>query len=999
MVLLRRLRSANARVARVVTVVLVATLVALFLSACIPQSPPLGPRPGQTPLEAAEAYLQKYQPGTTPRVFQTTRIYDRNGVLIARLWNEGQRTWLPFHKIPKNLVDATIAAEDSTFYYNTGIDSARVIGAALQNWQEGQIVSGASTITMQLARNLFLGPDERYEQSMDRKMLEAGLAQDLTSLFSKDEILEMYLNLANYGHLAYGPEAASQVYFGKSASELTLPEAALLAGIPQAPANLDPFKNLAGAKARQRTVLDLMVRHRLLNQADADWAYNQPITLNPSPDGRFNLLPHFVNYVTDTLDARLGGAAGIRAGLTVTSTLDVRAQSLAQDIVAKQVKALKSKNDMSNAALVAMLPHNGEILAMVGSADFNDDKIAGQVNVTRALRQPGSAIKPVLYAAAMDDMLISPATVLWDIPVSYPITGTAPYAPRNYDGKFHGPVTVRTALANSYNVPAVKLLEAVTVDRMLKGAELMGIRSLSDSGRTFGLALTLGGGDVTLLELTNAYNVLASDGQGVRPEPVLEAVDAYGRPVLAARRPGGEPLQVVKASTAYLLTDILSDNDARKPMFGANSPLKISKPAAAKTGTTDDWRDNWTLGYTRYLVAGVWAGNSDGHPMKRVSGIAGAAPIWHDFMEAVLKQPEILGEIGAPGASDEAAWQFQPPADVVVVPGACPPRMACRKGGEIFSAEWLAAAGDAGPLADTVSLVQAAPVAAGKGYVAYCRTLPAATRALLKLPGPLGLPQASNPISSGLTLAPQIATNFLQDNASPATGARAPRQVDVLRAVAWSLRTATPVDLGPCDGLSQTVRQSGAGIAARADLASAGNPKAGVYADLVASVKGIGPTQAQPVAIVVPTPSAQQASPTPDAPTPEAVTPTPEPQAAPVVVAAEGDLKFGLAQAIQNHNACPGQYIVGAVLNRAGRPMAGVHIVMVDEWGNRADAYSKSGANDSGEYDFPINTTPNRFTLTVVDASGSAVSAPVTIEHLQGYGGNAPCHTVVWQAY
>ncbi len=283
------------------------------------------------------------------------------------------------------------------------------------------------------------------------------------------------------------------------------------------------------------------------------------------------------------------------------------------------MKALKPKHDLSNGALVAMLPYSGEVLAMVGSADFNDTKIAGQVNVARSLRQPGSSIKPVLYAAAMDDLLISPATVLWDIPVSFPITGTKPYTPRNYDGKFHGPVTVRTALANSYNIPAVKLLDAVTVDRMLKGAELMGIRSLSQSDRTYGLALTLGGGDVTLLELTNAYNVLASGGRAVAPEPILQAVDGYGRPVLTARRPAGDPLQAVRPSTAFLLTDILSDNDARKPMFGVNSPLKLSQPAAAKTGTTDDWRDNWTLGYTRYLVAGVWAGNSDGHPMKNVT--------------------------------------------------------------------------------------------------------------------------------------------------------------------------------------------------------------------------------------------------------------------------------------------------------------------------------------------------------------------------------------------
>ena len=234
----------------------------LLLSACVAPTQQLGPRPAQTPLEAVESYLQRYQPGTTPRVFQTTRILDRNGALLAELWSEGRRTWVPLSRVSHHLIDATIAAEDATFYINTGVDTARVLGAALQNYEEGKVVSGASTITMQLARNLFLGPDERYEQSMDRKMLEAGLAQELTTLFSKDEILEMYLNLANYSHLAYGPEAASQVYFGKPASELTLAEASLIAGIPQQPANLDPYRDLPAVKARQRTVLDMMVAAR-----------------------------------------------------------------------------------------------------------------------------------------------------------------------------------------------------------------------------------------------------------------------------------------------------------------------------------------------------------------------------------------------------------------------------------------------------------------------------------------------------------------------------------------------------------------------------------------------------------------------------------------------------------------------------------------------------------------------------------------------------------------
>ena len=285
------------------------------------------------------------------------------------------------------------------------------------------MVSGASTITMQLARNLFMGPDQRYAQSMDRKLLEAGLAQELTSLFSKDELLEMYLNLLNYAHLTYGPEAASQIYFGVSAADLTLAQASLLAGLPQQPANFDLFRNLPDAKARQRVVLDMMVRHGYIYQPQADAAYAETIVLNPDPDRIVNLAPHFVLYVEDVVDARLGDGVALRGGLTITATLDLRMQNLAQDVVARKVRELKPVHDLSNGALVALQPFSGEVLAMVGSADFADAGISGQVNVARSLRQPGSSIKPVLYATALADNLISPATVLWDIPVTYDVGG------------------------------------------------------------------------------------------------------------------------------------------------------------------------------------------------------------------------------------------------------------------------------------------------------------------------------------------------------------------------------------------------------------------------------------------------------------------------------------------------------------------------------------------------------------------------------------------------
>ena len=925
---------------RPLIVCLALAILAGLITGCLPPATSqLGPRPAADTLGAVEAYLRKYQPGPLPRVFQTSRLYDRHGALLAERWSEGRRTWIPLNRISKHLIDATVATEDATFFTNSGVDAARIAGAALGNAQQGDVVSGASTITMQLARNLFLGPDQRYQQSMDRKMLEAGLAQEVTSLFSKDEILEMYFNMLNYGHLAYGPEAAAQIYFGKPAADLSLAEATLLAGIPQRPAELDLFKYFGDARARQHVVLDMMVRHDFLSQTDADKVFAEPIALNPAPDEVPNATPHFAQYVWDVLDARLGEGAAVRSGLEVTTTLDLKMQELAQGIVARKVKELKPKHDLNNAALVAMRPGSGEVLAMVGSADFGDTAISGQVNVARSPRQPGSAIKPVLYAAALNDNLISPATILWDVPVTYTVGNGLTYTPENYDGKFHGPVTVRTALANSYNIPAVKLLDAVTVERMLQAAQSFGIHSLNRGKDWYGLSLTLGGGEMTLLELTSAYAALASGGQTVAPEPILAVTDALGRPVEGALPAKREPARAVSPAAAFQITDILSDNAARTPMFGAASPLKLSRPAAAKTGTTDDFRDNWTAGYTRYLVTGVWAGNTDGRPMKKVSGIAGAAPIWHDFMEGVLADEALRRTLGA--AEDPAAWEFALPADVEQRAD-CPPGGACRAGGEYFSRAWLAAAGEAGPLADSIVKAPSAPVYAalpeGGRWTAYCRVEPAAVRPLLKLPGQLGLPNASGVVTG----------------TEPAG-----LSSDALQAIGWSLRHPTAVDLGPCAALSGIAPlalaldpQSGdAALSISADLGKAMDPNAG---------------------------------------------PVPGDTTLPAMAASPADFRFALARPVENNTSCPGNYIVGRVLNRQGAPVAGVHIVMVDEWGNRADAVSKSGQSDYGRYDLLINSFANRYTLTVVDQAGNVSSPAVVVEHLQGAAGNAPCHTVVW---
>ncbi|MBX7234367.1 MAG: transglycosylase domain-containing protein [Caldilineales bacterium] len=913
----------------------------LLLAACAPGNR-IGPRPAADLRAAVESYLQQYQPGPTPRVFETTRLTDRNGKVIAERWQEGRRTWVPLAAISQHLIDATISTEDNTFYANPGVDPARIAGAALQNAQQGQVVSGGSTITMQLARNLFLGPEDRYDQNMDRKLLEAGLAQELNTLFSKDEVLEAYLNLLNYGHLAYGPEAAAQVYFGKPAADLTQAEATLLAGIPQRPADLDPLLNFEAAKARQRLVLDLMVRHSRLSQTEADAVFAQPLTFNPAPDQTPNPAPHFAQYVFDQLAAQLGPDA-LRGGLRITTTLDLEMQTLAQTIASQKVAEAQPKFDLNNAALVALHPQTGDILALVGSADFENEAIAGQVNVALSPRQPGSAIKPVLYAAALSDNLISPATILWDIPAAWPLTNGQTYRPVNYDGNFHGPVTVRTALANSYNIPAVKLLDAVGPPRMLAAAHDMGIASLSNDPQQYGLSLALGSGEVSLLELTSAYATLANGGLAIAPRPILAATDASGRPLDLGQPPASA--QAVSPAAAFQITDILSDPAARAPAFGANNPLRLSRPAAAKTGTTTDFRDNWTLGYTRYLVTGVWAGNSDGHPMRNTSGLTGAAPIWHDFMAAVLTQPAFLSALQAP--ADPAAWAFTPPSEALQRPG-CPVVGGCREGGEYFSALWLASAAERGAFADRVEAAPSAPVYLDRGqgpvWTAYCQTEAAVARPLLKLPTFLGLPAAA---------------------AQPPTESLRRERV---QAIAWVLAHPAPVNLGPCETLPDLLNQAIAlnpdltGAQALVDWAAAMNPDA-------APVAG---APAGPLAAAT------------------------EPPAPPAGLAPAGPGRFALAQPIAHHADCPGNYIIGLVTNRDGAPLAGIHITLVDQWGNRADAISKSGANDFGRYDFPINFFPNGYTLTIVDEAGNPLSPPVVVNHLQAEGGEAPCHTVNW---
>ncbi len=622
-----------------------------------------------------------------PQFFESTKIYDRNGVLLYEFFSEGRRTVVPLEEIPNVLRAATLAAEDPTFYENPGVDVRGIVRATIQNLLAGRIVSGASTISQQLVKKVLFPYEEQVRKSFDRKIREAFLALELNRQRSKDEILELYLNEIYYGNLAYGVEAASRTYFAKGVRELGCPvvqetipgfrgertryrvdcsrydpilalaEAAFLAGLPQSPALYDPFRNFEAAKARQEHILNLMVEFGFATPEMAEAAKEKPLQIIQQP---LEIeAPHFVFYVRDLLEKKYGPEILRQGGLKVYTTLDLELQKKAEEIAYTHVKEIEEKHNLHNAAVVILKPSTGEILAMVGSIDYNDPTIDGQVNVALAPRQPGSAFKPITYLTALLQGA-TPATIYLDVPVGFPLGNGRYYVPKNYDGKFHGPVRMRLALANSFNIPALKALRDVGIDKALEMAHLLGIGPdlLDKPPGYYGLSLTLGGGEVRLLDLATVYATLANRGERVDPVAILRVEDAQGRVLEAydvpysvvsaanhadpkARKPDRRPVLLgARAKQAiYLLTDILSDNQARVQEFGLNSPLKVSRPAAVKTGTTNDFRDNWTVGFTPYAVVGVWAGNSDNEPMVNSSGVTGAAPIWNEIMETIFSTP------------------------------------------------------------------------------------------------------------------------------------------------------------------------------------------------------------------------------------------------------------------------------------------------------------------------------------------------------------------------
>lgn len=583
----------------------------------------------------------------------STKILDRNGKLLYEIYTDKNRTPIALKDLPPYVYQASIAIEDQHFYKHFGFDFGGIT-RALGNIILRRRLQGGSTITQQLVKVTLL----TSKRTVSRKIKEAILTVGTEIFYKKDQILEMYLNNIPYGGTAYGIESASHAYFDKDAKDLTLAEASLLAGLPAAPSAYSPFgSNPDRARKRQVEVVRRMVEEKYITQEQADKALEEkPVFATDKIDIK---APHFVFYVKDLLADKYSTQTIERGGLRVTTTLDLDLHEKAQASLSAQVDKL-AKSKVGNGAALITNPKTGEILSMIGSRDYFDVTHDGQVNVTISQRQPGSSIKPLNYVTAFQTKKLTPGSMLLDIPSCFQVQGQPLYCPKNYDGTFRGPVQERFALGNSYNIHAVKTLALNTLDTFIATASAMGISTWTDSSR-YGLSLTLGGGEVTMLDMATAYGTLANQGVRVDLHPILKVEDYTGKvwetydpqvtadKVDALTKENGNPApfnkeegvgRVLNRAPAYLTSHILLDNNARSAAFGPSSKLVVGNHAVSvKTGTTNDLRDNWTIGYTPELLTAVWVGNNDSTPMNRslVSGITGAAPIWNDIVKELLR--------------------------------------------------------------------------------------------------------------------------------------------------------------------------------------------------------------------------------------------------------------------------------------------------------------------------------------------------------------------------
>lgn len=571
---------------------------------------------------------------TQPKFNQsgTVKIWDRNNILLYQSAGTiGKKIPITYDQLPKYVINATIASEDASFWTNQGIDLKAIIRSLIINIKSLRVVSGASTITQQLARMAIISPHQSSSRNLIRKIREILIALRLTITYSKKDILTAYLNEVYYGNSAYGIQAAANTYFHKDVSQLSLAESAFLTGLIDSPEIKNPFINMKAAKAAQTNVLDLMVKNNFISKTQAEEAKNEEIKLDkPKNDIK---APHFVHYILKELEKM---NLKNKEGINVYTTLDYYIYTLSEEIARLWVDKLHKEHDLSNAAIVLLKNDTGEILNMLGGIDYFDTKNAGQVNLATSLRQPGSALKPITYAAAFMQGF-TPATLIYDIKKVYKTKKGEGFTPYNYDGRFHGLVLAREALASSLNVPAVEMLNRIGIKKFLNVAKNLGITTLNQEER-YDLSLTLGGGEVTLLDLTNVYASFARGGVYKPPYAIEKIVTDNGKTLYKHKEENGKPaLGKNSKQIAYLISDILSDPKARLISFNEKSPLVLSHQAAVKTGTTTDWHDNWTIGYTPDYTVGVWVGNNDNHPMRQITGIVGAAPIWNQFFEEFLK--------------------------------------------------------------------------------------------------------------------------------------------------------------------------------------------------------------------------------------------------------------------------------------------------------------------------------------------------------------------------
>lgn len=591
----------------------------------------------------------------TRKVTQSTKIYDRTGkTVLYDLNRDIRRNQVPLEDISPYIKQATIAIEDSGFYQHGGISITGIVRSLLVDIRHGALVQGGSTLTQQVVKNSLL----TGKKSITRKVHEWILAIKLEQRYSKDEILGFYLNDTPYGGTLYGVEAASRAFFGKSARDIDLAEAAYIAALPQAPSRYSPYgQNRAELDARKNIVLARMRELGYITESEYTAARSKVVGFNPQQNGSI-IAPHFVFYIEQYLEDKYGPDA-VNEGLHVITTLDTDLQHSAESVVNQYALINEKKFNASNAALVAIDPKTGQILALVGSRDYFDERVQGSYNIALARRQPGSSFKPFVYAAALVKGY-TPQTIIFDLPTQFSTAcavsdnhNDAPpcYAPSNYDDKFRGPMTFTTALQQSINVPAVKAMYLAGMQNVVNLATAMGITTLGDT-KQYGLSLALGAAEVRLLDLTSAYGVFAHDGIRNPPVGVLSVTDTAGKLLEEYKE---APEQVLNPDVAHTMASMLSNNEARFPEYTADNPLHFSGyDVGAKTGTTNDYRDVWTVGFSPDIVVGTWAGNNDNRPMvKEIAGYV-VAPMWHAFMEVALAKYPVSYFPAAPGVPDSA---------------------------------------------------------------------------------------------------------------------------------------------------------------------------------------------------------------------------------------------------------------------------------------------------------------------------------------------------------